>query len=188
MARIWGLMLGLVLWFAACGPPPSVSLPEEKKTPPASRKSPATEPKSRPEPEKPRDTFKNLEYVLWREGRSRWALKAERAVHYRDRLEMEKPVVRSLEKPGLRLTAREGSYRFEEKLFCFRREVVLQTPDKGTLYTDLLYYRPAEKKLTGDRPLLLRDRGLVIRGVGFEYDLETGKLRIKGQSRVEFHG
>ena len=182
MARIWGLMLGLVLWLAACGPPPSASLPAEKKSPPPAQKP------SKPPPEKPKDSFKDLEYVFWRAGKSRWALKAEKAVHYRDRLEMEKPFVRSLEKSGLTLTAQKGSYRFKENLFCFRKRVVLQTPDKGTLYTDLLYYWPAQRRLTGDRPLILKDRGLVIRGVGFEYDLETGKLRIKKKSRVEFHG
>ncbi|MBX6423126.1 LPS export ABC transporter periplasmic protein LptC [Thermosulfurimonas sp. F29] len=182
MARIWILITLLVFLAGGCSPAPKAVVPT-KKSPPSSGPS---GPKKKPE--KPENSFKDLEYVFWRAGRPRWWLRAEEALRFRDRLEMKRPFVRSLERTGLELTALRGVYRFARRLFFFQGKVVLRTPDRGTLYTDRLYYWPEKKLLSGNRPLVLRNGGLVIRGKGFEYDLVSGKLRIKESTRVEFHG
>ena len=184
MARVWWLVLGIMWLVVSCGPPPSPAPPV--KNPPVEQKKEKNDQKEKTSP-KPENSFKHLEYVFWRRGRVRWVVRADQAYRFRSRLEMTHPRIVSRERAGLHLEARRGVYFFSRRLFFFQGKVVLHTPNKGTLYTRTLYYRPEEEKLSGDQPLLLKDRGMVLHGVGFEYDLKTGKLRIFKQSRVEFH-
>ncbi len=138
-------------------------------------------------PEKPQNTFRNLEYVFFQEGKPRWRVKARLARRYLNRIEMEEPVIVSLEERGLSIRAGFGVYEPSRERFTFRRSVILQTPQKGTLFTEILYYLPRKKLLFNQAPVLVKDKGLVIRGRSFEYHTDTGKMKVRGQTRVEFH-
>ncbi|QJA06934.1 LPS export ABC transporter periplasmic protein LptC [Thermosulfurimonas marina] len=178
MARVCWLLIGLILaGLSACAPPPPPKAPPPPKVSPKEKKPP-----------KPREDFQNLEYVFYEEGRPRWRIEAEKAVRTAGRIEMHHPRVISLQKKGLSVKARRGVYEEALGRLVFEREVVLATPDRGTLYTERLSYLPRRGLLKSRAPVLLKDRGLTIRGRGFEYRLEDGFLRIEKGSRVEFHG
>ncbi|OAQ19903.1 LPS export ABC transporter periplasmic protein LptC [Thermosulfurimonas dismutans] len=179
MARILVFLIVLLWGCVSCTqtPPPS---PKTNKVPAA--------PKPKEVPEKPRNTFKDLEYVYFRKGRPEWKVQAKEANRYPDRIEMTSPQIFSLQKEGLFIKARQGIYERQKDFFVFRKKVVLKTPEKGMLFTEVLYYFPRKHILTNQAPVVLKDRGLIIKGIGFEYQVSTGKLRVKQRSQVEFHG
>jgi len=179
MARILVLII-LLLWSCvACAPPPPSS-PEPKKLSPA--------PKPEKAPKEPENTFEDLEYVYYQKDRPEWRVQAKKADRYPDRIEMTELQVFSLQKKGLSIKAHEGTYVRKKNFFLFRKNVVLKTPEKGELFTEVLYYFPRKHLLTNQAPVVLRDKGLIIKGIGFEYQISTGKLKVKQKSQVEFHG
>lgn len=179
MARILILLIGLLLSGVSCVKT-SPSSPETKK-PPVDHKPKEPSPK-------PQNTFKELEYVYFRKGSPQWKVLAKEAYLYPDRIEMFSPRILSLGQKGLSIEARKGSYERSKQRFVFRKKVVLKTPNRGVLFTEVLYYFPQKNLLTSEAPVVLKDRGLIIKGKGFEYEVSKGKLRIKEKSRVEFSG
>ena len=180
MVRIL-FLLWLAFWVSSC----KTSTPSQPEVPPKAAPAPKAPSEKAP---KPQESFKNLEYVHYRGDQPLWRLEAQKAQRYSDRIEMEGLRVSSLEQKGFSLKAQRGIYRPQKEVFLFQKEVVLTTPSKGTLFTEILYYFPQQKVLKNRAPLLLKDRGLVIQGVGFEYHLPSGKMRIYKKSQVKFHG
>jgi len=180
MAPIRWLLMGLILLgLAACIP----TSPAPKASSP-----PKTAPKKTKQPPKNQEDFQDLEYVFYENGQARWRLRAQEAERLPGRIVMRHPQVISLQKKGLAVRACRGVYEESLGRLIFEKKVVLSTPDRGTLYTERLYYLPRQGLLQSESPVVVKDRGLIIRGEGFEYRLEDGLLRIEKGSRVEFHG
>ena len=64
----------------------------------------------------------------------------------------------------------------------FSGEVVLETPDHGVLYTEVLEYIPKTHTLKTDVPVIIKRGGLEVKGSSLIYDTLTGRLVVKDSS------
>ena len=82
----------------------------------------------------------------------------------------------------VRVKARRGRLDIDSMETIFFDDVVLKTPDQGTLYTDVLAYSPKTHTLKSDVPVIIKRGGLEIQGSSLLYDTLTGRLLIKGST------
>ncbi len=82
----------------------------------------------------------------------------------------------------VRVRALSGLLHLETMETIFRENVVLKTPDNTTLYTEELRFDPESHLLKSDLPVIIKKGGLEITGQSFAFNVETGRLTIKGST------
>ncbi len=85
-------------------------------------------------------------------------------------------------KGSVRVRALRGTLYLKTMRTIFRKNVQLKTPDETTLYTEELKFDPKGHLLRSDVPVIIKKGGLEIAGQSLAYNIETGRLTIKGST------
>ncbi len=125
--------------------------------------------------------------VYGREGLL-WKVKAARADIYKNKEILFQNVYAFSGRKGVSIKAEEGVYYLRPKKFIFKGHVCLKTKKYGSLWTERLVYLPDQHILETRAAVLIRHQGLIMKGKGFVYDLETGTFKILHKTRVQVEG
>ena len=201
MFRTLGTFLFCLILLVGCHQEPKVLKPTEPKAPipksapenpskPLQEKNkPEKEPSQNPPEEEPNTEFKRLHYVIYEKGCLKWDIFAETARIYKGQvIHLTGLKVCSAPKKGFCITSRQGRYDPRRGTFFFRGNVTLRSLKQGSLKTSELSYLPKEDKLETSAPVIIDKEGLIIRGEGFVYDLDSGVMKVLKKTEVRVDG
>ncbi|WP_456432002.1 LPS export ABC transporter periplasmic protein LptC [Thermosulfuriphilus sp.] len=155
------LLLSLLFCFWSC------SLNQE--TPPPQR-----------DEESPDIILKDVEFVEYRGEKTGYTVLAIRAslLEKQGLLRLKKVEITSGDKDDFFVRGDKGWYDLKEEKLFLEGSVMIKTRDRGTLRTKSLLYLPQEDRLVGEKEVFIEAEDLRIKGVGFVYEINKGRLKI----------
>lgn len=129
--------------------------------------------------------FEEITYDRYEGGRLEWTLKADRASFFEDReiFDLEKVVVLADQggRGQVEIRSDSGTYDMKMEDMSLAGHVLVSTPDGRTLATTRLFYVRKDRLIRSDDPVLIKGHGLLVKGTGFEYHLDTGVMTVRRQ-------
>lgn len=127
----------------------------------------------------------NLEYAFYKEETLNWKLKASFFTQTSDgSFEAENIKLISPLK-GITLSSKKANYIKPEEKIIFKKEVVLVTSEFGEVYTDELVYFPQKNLILSNSEVLVKKKGLEVRGKGLVYQIDSGNFEVKGRAQIK---
>lgn len=83
------------------------------------------------------------------------------------------------------IVGKAGRYEQEKKRLGLAGDVKVEHWKGAVLYTEQLYFLDRVAKVMTDAPVRMIGDGMVVRGNGFEYDLNSGTYNVAGRVKVD---
>ncbi len=128
----------------------------------------------------------NIEYSLYKKERLEWTFKAEYFSKKRPDLFYGEKVFITNPYKGLKIKGEKAFYYQKEDKFVIKGRVRLFTKEKGELFTSELVFFPRKNLVIGPREVILRQKGVVMKGRGFIYRLDSHELKLKSKTKAIF--
>ncbi len=132
--------------------------------------------------------MKGIRFYHHEDGRLRLMLRSSRCLYYDKAGELELEGVNSTligaDGREVRVTADKGSYSLNEARILLKGHVLLETKEGDLLKTSSLVMDHKNMVMSSDSPVVFERSGLLLKGKGFRYDFEQGKLVIDQQESV----
>ncbi|MCX8042054.1 MAG: LPS export ABC transporter periplasmic protein LptC [Thermodesulfobacteriaceae bacterium] len=132
----------------------------------------------------------NLEYNFFKISKNKifalWKLRAKELIQKEDFLIEVTEFNLVNEEKNLQIKGLKGFYFPKEKKFVFKNKVELKTSQYGEAFTEELIFYPEQNLIISEGEVILRKRGVLIRGKGLVYEVDTGNFQIKEKTRAQF--
>ncbi|MFQ5428315.1 MAG: LPS export ABC transporter periplasmic protein LptC [Thermodesulfobacteriota bacterium] len=130
----------------------------------------------------------DLNYSNTSDGRTIWRLKARKATSFKSRESMVLKHIRLLfyDKEGGTFTmkAHNGTFNEAKKVIRASGDVVVFSPEGYTLKTDRIRYESASGSISSEDPVAIATEVMDVKGVGFNVNIESGKMDIRRNVRA----
>lgn len=134
-------------------------------------------------------SLKKINYTETREGRRHWSLVADSAAHNaKDGTTRLKNIRMTFygQQGDYSLTAANGEMQIDTRRVSVWDDVVIESPQGFTLYTERLDYNEKKRQVRSDRPIHLVSDRVEIDGVGMTLDVESHSLKILSAVEARF--
>ncbi len=136
--------------------------------------------------------IENLEYANTRGGRTVWRLRAGEATRFKTGQVMALKdldlVFFSDDRSTIRMKARKGRFNEAKKVIFASGDVVVTTSEGYRLRTRRLRYDTKAGLITSSDPVVIESGDMVVKGVGFKVDVESGSMEIMRDVKAVLNG
>jgi LPS export ABC transporter protein LptC len=136
--------------------------------------------------------IENLEYANTSKGRTVWRLRAGEATRFKTRqlmaLKEIELVFYSDNKSTFTMKARKGRFNEAKKVIFASGDVVVTSTEGYTLRTRRLRYDTGAGLITSGDPVVIQSGDMVVKGVGFKVDVESGSMEIMRDVHAVLNG
>ncbi|NDY41726.1 LPS export ABC transporter periplasmic protein LptC [Dissulfurirhabdus thermomarina] len=133
-------------------------------------------------------TLEGIRYRRDEDGRLRVRVLAESGARFRAARLLRLEAVKADFFPDaggrVHLRAREGEFQEAEGLLTLQGDVVLRTADGKVLETERLFLDQKARRIWSTEPVRMAGAGIEIRGEGFEFLPDEGRLRVFHQTTL----
>jgi len=129
-----------------------------------------------------------LNYSNTRDGRTIWRLRAKEATSFKSKKLMVLKGINLLFYPNngeiVTMKAHDGTFNEANKVIFAKGNVVVSSEKGFTLKTDRLLYDSASGRITSDEPVTITQGAMMVHGVGFKADVDSGNISILKKVRA----
>uniref|UniRef100_A0A7V4N2U2 LPS export ABC transporter periplasmic protein LptC n=1 Tax=Thermodesulfobacterium geofontis TaxID=1295609 RepID=A0A7V4N2U2_9BACT len=127
-----------------------------------------------------------FEYALYKKNQLIWSFKIKNFFQKETGDFEGKNIYLINKEKGLEIWANKGFYQKEENKFILQENVHLVTSSYGEVYTQKLIFYPKKNLIFTDEEVILIKKGLIIRGKGLIYEIETGNFKVERKAKVKW--
>ncbi|QER41986.1 LPS export ABC transporter periplasmic protein LptC [Thermodesulfobacterium sp. TA1] len=86
---------------------------------------------------------------------------------------------------GINISSKRGYYYPKEDKMVFQGNVKLITNDHGEVYTEELIFFPKKNYLFTEREVLVKKKGMMVKGQGMTYQIDQGNFKVQGRAQFQ---
>jgi len=125
-------------------------------------------------------------YYLYKGEKLEWYFKAKEFIEVSPNYFMAKLVHIVNDPKHIIIKGKEATYDRLKDEFIIVGNATFIAPKVGTILTQELIFYPSKSLVTTDKEVEVRKKGMLIKGKGMTYYINTGEFRLKQRANIKF--